>query len=349
MPIIRRKLDVNTVYPANLRYNPDTDTVQSLIGDEWVDNPDADPRRQTTLPPRMTASPACDAAQSVADAIQGQINGVIEAIDNASTLFTIAGIILSLFTFGTFGVFISLALGAADSMVGAGSAAIEAALTSPVYETFRCILFCHMNSAGRVIPGEMELIVADINDQIGGLGASILNSMLQIAGEGGVNNLASLGTSTGDCEDCACVPTWCYRFDFTLSDYGWAADFGTWVASSGWQGVAFGSGGGLSNLMKNYGFDLTVTSIKVHSIGSGFTAGQRQLDLTLDSDPPVAHVLSPDVNGDFVGQYNQADFVPFSFDTIQLYWGGAGSHDITIDWIEYHGEGENPFGEDNCE
>lgn len=204
MPIIRRKLDVNTVYPANMRYDEGTDTVQSNVNGDWIDNPEADPRHQTTLPPRITANPACDAAQSVVDAIKSQVDGTVDAIDNGKTAFTIAGIILSVFTFGTFAVFVTIALGIADAMLGFGTTAIEAALTSTAYETLRCILFCQMDSQGRITADDLADIQSQVTDQIGGIGATIINSMLALAGEGGINNLASTGTSTGDCDDCDC-------------------------------------------------------------------------------------------------------------------------------------------------
>lgn len=202
MPVIRRKLDPNTVYPEDLRYDLDTDTVQSNIDGEWVDNPDADPRNQTTFPPRLTSNPACDGAKSVTDAFKAQIDAVLVAIDNSATGFTIAGIILSLFTFGVFGVFISLALFIGDQMLAAGTAALEAALTGAVYDQFMCILNCHMTNQGRVKSGEFGQIKTDVTAQIGGLAGTILNLFLQLAGEGGVNNLASLGTSTGSCSGC---------------------------------------------------------------------------------------------------------------------------------------------------
>jgi hypothetical protein len=204
MPIVRRKLDANTVYPANLRYDEDTDTVQSNVNGDWVENPAADPRTQTTLPARITSNPACDAAQSVVDALHGQIDGVVEAIDNAATLFAIAGIILSIFTFGAYAIFVSLALGIGDQMVGFGSTVISAALTEPVYETLVCIMYCQFNSAGRLKAGGLAQAMSDVNAQIGGIGATIINAMLALAGEGGVNNLAALGTSTGDCDECGC-------------------------------------------------------------------------------------------------------------------------------------------------
>lgn len=218
MPIIRKQLKPSDVYPTDIRYNTDTGTVQSLINGDWVDNPAADPRNQTTFPPHMTADPNCDAAQSVADAFKRQIDGVLSAIAGSQSAFTIAGIILSLFTFGLFGIFISLALFLAHTMLNAGTISINAALTTPVYHTFMCILNCHMDGSGRLVAGSLGEVEGDIDTQIGGLGATILNAMLGLAGEGGVNNLGSIGTATGDCTDCDCP-----NCDVTLWD--WDAEF----------------------------------------------------------------------------------------------------------------------------
>lgn len=204
MPIVRLRLSPETVYPTDLRYNPDTDTVQSNVNGDWVDNPDADPRHQTTFPARLTADPACDAAQSVSDALQNQISGIISAIEGASTLFTIAGLILGLFTFGTFDIFISIALTVGGAMVDAGAPSLESALSPATFDTFKCIMFCAFDTNGRLKSGGLEQAMSDISDQIGGLGAFVLNAMLSLAGEGGVNNLAALGTSTGDCSACDC-------------------------------------------------------------------------------------------------------------------------------------------------
>jgi len=204
MPIIRRKLDENTVYPSNLRYNAETDTVQSLVNGSWVDNPSADPRNQTYFPPRASADPQCDAAASVVAAYHAQIDQIIDAINNASSGFTIAGIILSFLEFGPFAVLIDLALLLANTMITAGASAIEAALTEPVWEQFQCILFCQFDSSGKLKSGGLAQAESDTTDQIGGLAAIVLNALLQISGEGGVGALAATGTATGDCSACEC-------------------------------------------------------------------------------------------------------------------------------------------------
>lgn len=208
MPIIRKQLIASEVYPDTIRYNPDTETVQSLIDGVWTDNPAVDPRTTTLYPPRITSNSRCDAAASVSDAFKNQIDQTIIAIGNGVTAFQIAGLILGLLSFGVFAIFINIALAIADAMIGAGASALTAALTAPVYEQFTCILYCNMDSNGRLVPGGLEQVQGDVTAQIGGLAATVLNSMVSLAGEGGINNLASLGTSTGDCSsctDCDCV------------------------------------------------------------------------------------------------------------------------------------------------
>jgi hypothetical protein len=211
MPIIRKQLKPSDVYPADIRYDGESDKIQSLVNGSWVDNPAVDPRTQTTFPPRMTSDPQCDAAQSVSDALHNQITEILTAISGAQTAFTIAGIILSLFTFGIFGVFITLALFLAHLMLDAGTSTIEASLTTGAWDTFTCILFCHMTNEGRLNPGEMDAVKTDVDTKIGGVGATIIDAMLTLAGEGGVNNLASLGSATGDCSGCDCVGDTCFE------------------------------------------------------------------------------------------------------------------------------------------
>lgn len=204
MPIIRRKLQPSDVYPDTIRYNPLTDEVEVLVDGDWIPAPDSDPRRQTTLPPRVTANPACDGARSVADALSNQIDQIATAIDNAQTAAQIAALILGLFSFGVFAIFINIALAIAGYMLDAGTAAIVAALPGSAYDDLTCILYCHMDGNGRLIEGTLPAVQDQITTEIGGIGAVILNQMLALAGEGGINNLAAAGTSTGSCGGCDC-------------------------------------------------------------------------------------------------------------------------------------------------
>ncbi len=207
MPVIRKRLFPDEVYPSDIRYDEDTGQVQSNINGTWTDNPAADPRNNTLFPARITADTDCDAAESIKDAFKGQIDKILTLISESNTAFTIAGAILALFEFGPWGVLIVIALAIAHVMLDAGATALTDALTTTVYHTFVCILLCRMEpGTGRLKVGSIPDIDTDLDDQVGGLGATILKAMVGLAGEAGMNNLAAIGTSTGDCSDCDCRP-----------------------------------------------------------------------------------------------------------------------------------------------
>lgn len=337
MPIIRRKLDPSTVYPEDIQYDPETDKVQRKVNGSWVDAPESDPRTHTTFPPRITSDPACDAAESVKDAFKGQIDQIITAITNASTAFTIAGLILGLFSFGVFAIFISIALTIADGMIGAGASALTAALTDPVYHTFACILSCHMDSQGRINPGELGLIETEITDQIGGLAAVTLIAMLQLAGEGGVNNIASLGSSTGNCSDCGCVNYWCYQFDFTLSDGGWTGPYGTYTPGVGWEGTAAGLGVSIV-------LDMTISSGHfTHAEMSVVASGTCNVALLANGATALlnfTNVVSETYEWDGAIDITSLELNPSS--------GATQGAQVTMTAVLFRGTGDNPFGADNC-
>jgi len=359
MPIVRRKLDPNTVYPTTIRYNPDTDTVQTDINGTWADSPEADPRHQTTLPPHLTSNPACDAAESVKDAFKAKIDDILTAITNSGTAFTIAGIILSLFTFGVFGIFISIALAIGNGMLSAGTTAIEAALTDPIYHTFACILFCHMDSNGRLTSDTLSAAEADVTAQIGGLGATILNGMLALAGEGGVNNLAALGMSTGDCDDCECV--WCYKFQFQDTDGSFTQYPGTggsYIAAEGWVSDLWVGGDGNTyravDLQKTFSAHITHVTVEVsvdtaptNPYPSGWVTVQTSVGTIIAAGAtpgvPDLYTFSWDGSQDVTG--------------INQLFAAAGYHNgtgtdpggqVTLRSILFRGTGDNPFGMDNC-
>lgn len=371
MPIIRKKLDPAQVYPADIRYNPSGDQVEVLIDGVWTPAPQSDPRRQTTLPPRITADTKCDAAQSIADAMENQIAQITQAIDNSLTLFQIAGLILGLFSFGVFAIFINIALAIADYMFGLGSAAIAAALPPSAYETFACILYCYMDDNGRISAGDLPNIYQDTVDQIGATGGTILNQMMELAGEGGLNNIAASGTSTGSCGSCGCSPTWCKYWDFSADSGGWdaialgAGIFGTLVPDE-WQGtdaVETVSNPDIAHhgvVLRRLFPTRTVTHIVVTwDLTKGFidqTAGSavRLTNGAIFTGSVLRNVaFSALANGtnltvDWTGSISseQIEFWVFSSrdSTAPYTYGGTAN----VKSILMEGEGENPFGSNDC-
>jgi hypothetical protein len=144
--------------------------------------------------------------------------------------------------------------------------------------------------------------------------------------------------------------TWCYEFDFTVSNGGWTvnAGAGNWVSGQGWTGMSFGTGGGISGLQKSFS-NTFLTSVTVVHSASGFSATQKEIWYQRDSDPIQYHVLT-----DSAAAFNMPnvstvdDFSPSEVDHIELYWGGASSYDCTLTSVTIRGTGTNPFGISNC-
>ena len=341
MPIIRKQLKPADVYPDDIRYNPDTETVQTKINGTWTDSPQADPRHQTIFPPRVTSDTTCDAAESVKDAIKGQIDQILTAIDNSGTAFTIAGLILSLFTFGVFGIFISIALTIANAMLDAGTTALSAALNPTTYHTFACIINCNMDGNGRLTADSLAQAESDITDQIGGLGAVILNSMLALAGEGGVNNLAALGTSTGDCSDCDCG--WCYAFDY---DLGWGsfASFAQCTTNSsitpdGWEGQCNSCSYFDTSIEITFSGHVTDVYFEHYldaASASPDTAILIDGGIEVDNPAPVGTSIIH-VHGDWTGSHHWQFIANCQCTTF-----------TRIVSVKFKGRDGNPFGTDNC-
>ena len=368
MPIIRKQLKPGDVYPADIRYDEATDKVQRFIDGVWKDAPESDPRTQTTLPPRITSDSRCDAAHSIVDALKNQISEILTAIDNGATAFTIAGLILGLFTFGVFGIFIALALFIADQMLAAGSGALEAALTEAVWDQLVCILYCNITSDGRIKKGSLPTIISDVNSQIGGLAATIINAMLSLAGEGGLSNIAAKGTSTGTCPDCGCDDLFCYIFDFeNVSDGGWSR-----TTAEGDNNGTYGVGGWLVsdaiNTVLNPDVAQRLVNIKRDFASTRITKYEMTFALTKGTfDVPTAVGLRMRINGsavvdipfnlleddnvvavwegDMTGVVQFQAFIRVSRDQSSPYaYSGAG----VIKSIKVEGYAPNPFGTDNC-
>src|SRR5512147_777857 len=97
MDIIRKELSTSAFYPAFLRYDEATDTVQSTPdnGATWVDAPGSDPRRQTSFPPPETDHPQCDAAARMVAHMQEILDHVIVGFTGGA--LAIIGSVLALF------------------------------------------------------------------------------------------------------------------------------------------------------------------------------------------------------------------------------------------------------------
>jgi len=170
--------------------------------------------------------------------------------------------------------------------------------------------------------------------------------MLQFIGGGAGLDLAGGTTAISD-DDCdMCDQTWCYTFDFEASNggfvsnprdgSGWGA---TYVSSTGWQaGAAFAislalpTGGIIHQIVVEcdngtVGFGHYFESSFPNADGSD-TINNFNSDCGVGAPGGLTWTLSS-------GEYF----------TLQRY---TGTGTVTVTRITFSGEGENPFGTDNC-
>jgi len=215
-----------------------------------------------------------------------------------------------------------------------------------------CLSMCRLDSAA------LDQVKSDVNDQIGGLGAVILNSMLTLAGEGGVNNLAALGTSTGDCDDCGCA--WCYTFDFETTDGDFLpadAGLGTYVSAQGWTSTfaVLGDGNGYRIIQLQRAFTGHIQSVDlVVQLTSSGAPGypSNWVYVTTNVSPIITSGGTPGTAGDYPFNWSgDQDVTGITYIQISAGFGSGGfdpGGEVILKTITLRGTGDNPFGADNC-
>jgi len=333
-----------TVY----KYDADSDTTQVSFdgGTTAQDAPGVDPRHQTTFPPNMGTNQPCDSASSVVAWIENLISTSTTIIGTGSDATSLAAFMLGLLVdLGPFGILIDLITAVALGLVSLGADVINLNMTADVYQQFLCILLANMDSSGRLTADALATVESQVTSEIGGIPADILNPILSLMGEGGINNAGSTQHMTGDCASCE---EWCYQWDFTTSDGGWSADptnGGTWVDGAGWE-ASVGSGGTNSCYIT-----LTVPSLAtvtawtlvysaVDNDGSDLIRFYDDSSLTYDYTDPTSGDTFTDrtISG---GAFSAA----VNFMRISGHW-PSGS--VTIKSFKIGGTGTNPFGANNC-
>lgn len=242
--VVRKLLSENEITPPDRRYNQSTDAVEFSPdgGTTWVDAPWLDPRSSDIFRrPALPDGERCNAAARMRAQIEQQM-------DTAIAFQSVAGIASS-FLFGLglltagIGTLVGLFLLVADTLLTIGIDAIITAMTASVYDQLECILFCNIDDNGQMSEAQLAQIRADVNDQIGGVAAVVLNLMFDSFGSVNLSNAAVVRDESGDCEDCECLVDWGIEFDFAIEQYGWALDPGYAGKQEYAAGVGFRSTG----------------------------------------------------------------------------------------------------------
>jgi hypothetical protein len=370
MKIIRGALSAADVSNPNVRYNADCDCLQVTPdgGTTWNNAPDSDPRHSPTFlkPPVAGSSKQCDAAANMVKWLHDFIDQMLFDFLLVGTVTTIINsILLELEILAPYIELLAIISELAETISAIGGTALAAAFTSDQYDLLQCIFFCNADSSGRVSVDALAEIETEITAQLNTTAALVTNAILFVQGEIGLSNAGSVGSETGDCDDCACG--WCYRFDFSVGDGGWTA-----LPASGYEpGDARGNYGSArwnssKNITTQHSSELFFrvalptaghfTSVEVlyNRTPGTFSLGFSNA-ISADGDyyisvTPMASNSSEGAGDTSIGWTGDLDVA--SYINVWLFASIAASGDpggsLYCTRITFRGTGDNPFGADNC-
>lgn len=221
--VIRGRLSEEDVIPPNIRYNPETDTVQFSPdgGMTWNDAEGQDPRRAPAFlkPAREEPDARCNAAASMVGWVKAFMDEIIADLEGIGTAGLIVSTALNAWSllFEPIAV-IDLIANVAATIGGVGSSLLDSSFTSETYDLMLCIFYCNMGSDGQVSEEQFSQVYAGM-DALNPTAKIVMELILGAQGRIGLSNAGAIGSEIGDCSACDCG--WCLEFDFRTGLHGW--------------------------------------------------------------------------------------------------------------------------------
>jgi len=363
------------------RISPDTGHYEYLEDGEWVEDTEIPPipeRGEATPEDRTCAAAAnavevlrltwvqaladFDASMSAQDALVDTVDGIAATIGAA-----FYPPILAIFAMTQVGWEIVYGVYSAFTAVD-----WDDALTS----LLTCIFKEHATDTAGVVTFDLGAVLTDIWDLSlrGGVYitmAAQLQWIIGSIGPDGMSTAGSLDLVEGDCSDCA---GWCHTFDFAYGPQGWVAVRetstmnsapGVWTGGAWVQTVSTDTAGAFGHKLM-IGIQFPPTHISQCTVNYARTNGQivsqhyanRFWTNRWDSGSPAGTAfradLTPGATGTGLTLDNALDIDNVSAIMITLSASNRSGAvpspvgTISIQSITLRGEGENPFGADNC-
>lgn len=361
-------IDMSNCWKTGIRRNPATGETGYYDGIDFYRFPDGawiDPPSSSLFPPPRNDRSGteqqmrCDAAHGAALALQGLYRETWDALANVleDGLWIVAGEVVQWLS-----IYIGAALDPATLALTMSFLENAAGYESNGFpdtelENVQNDLYCNSSVTNGAVIFDRAAISSlwqtKDREPYGGL-RSLIDFFL---GDEGLNAAGNVQAGTGDCSSAECNDTWCYTFDFTQSNGGWAtfdiSDLagdqltGVYTPGVGWEDT-FTSAVGVRGVSIRRLFAPTVlTSVNVDL---EYTSGVCQ--------ELCNHSIQLRSGGVVVLQGAQNDWslnTNLTVDEVRVYLevgdrannsdpGGTG----VITRITLHGTGANPFGEDNC-
>jgi len=364
MEIVRKELNPDELYPSNLRYNEATDTVEvSNDGTTWTPAPQSDPRNIRTQAPRGGPDPRCDTAANLTENLHEYIDANIAALNAGAGVAALISLFFERLPFG-FTLLIALIEGLIGVIMALGAADLAAKFTTAVYDRLQCLFYCAMDADGILTETALQGVLAEVYATEDVSVYNVLAALALTTGAGGFFDWGTIGDVEGDCTACTDCG-WCYVFDFTLGQHGFTiqqgtnpvAPFGIWTAdgfkcadaqNAYYSRRALHVGRTFPSSVVTYmklEFDYTTGYFDTNAPGAWtrFWIHDGGGDIVLDSTDPI-----PASPWEWTGSRTMDDL--FIWLTCSAYEDAHGSLSGAgmVTKLTLRGEGENPFGEDNC-
>lgn len=187
-------------------------------GTTWVNDPARDTRNQAPqLPPvtgdfALTKRKAANNVVAYLELAKSQMSAQLATDSSVAAITTIITGILLLLGIITLGATAVILAAMTMAVVGLTSTAFNADFTEAKWQSMTELLFCNMETNGRLIAGKYPAVVsgaASIFGDLGNPGGRWLNGLLQALGEGGINNAAATASANNrSCDAAQCSFVW---------------------------------------------------------------------------------------------------------------------------------------------
>lgn len=367
--VIRGFLGASQLQAPDLRV--DGGTIQRTYdgGTTWVDSPLDDPRTNpaNVRPRTPDADTRCDAASRMIHALHDEFDTFIAAANALEFGVQMMGLLLAIIGTGLSGlvaILFDVAVGTGYALTTIGMSTLTGAFTGTVWDDLVNTLFCHVADDGTLTQSELDGFYADVQANYS---STVYDGLIELGNLLGWVLLSDAYLEYGDTGDCSGADCgWCYTFDFSLQQWGWlimqggnpTAPFGRYGGSS--FVVADAADGTYSRraLWMRRNFDsVVITGVEVAYAFTGgtynpntsgswtkFRVSDNVGNLVLVSTP-TGVPASPYVwSGRRTMTYLEV-ILTTSGRTPPAALDGAGA----VLSITMRGEGDNPFGENNCD
>lgn len=350
-----------------MRLNPANGHIQHINDAEmWEDDPDlpVTPERPVAPPEDQRCLAAANAAlalQQLYENLSDSFNSGLEAAEAITALVATVGTVLT----AEFAPPVSALIAIAGIVFEGVVYPTLEFLTADVWDAnFTAVMQCYLYNCSSVTSNVVTFDYCCVLEQFAaaqsaqGLDLSQIRLFGQIyyllswIGSQGLDYAGS-GTAITSA-DCTC--TWCYEFDFTLSNGGWSAvtfngKTATWVSGQGWSASAGGLAAGASiiaTITKNFDTSFVVGShVEIHTVSRNGSVTIATSRTGVNTGLAVTTASQDDLTQDHTWDANSTDFwVRGQANAPSA--GVVATGTVYIRKVKLFGNGDNPFGLDNC-